>query len=139
VPKTKRWELRSEDEELVLYQDGKVVARGLDEIIKIVGRCPKCGKPAASAYVSTLGYVYAWHVTDDGKKHAWYLGPAQGPWLEVMQYLRRKVIVLSDEDRRILYKVYVKKVKASPEERARAREILNVIINARRVVVYAGA
>jgi len=133
-----KWELKRENGVLRLYQNGEIIAEGIDEILSIVAKCPKCGATAVSAYVSTLGYVYAWHVADDGKKHAWYLGPAQGPWLEVLEALKRKEVILSKRDREILYKVYVKKVKATPEERRRAREILEMIMRARRVVVYGG-
>ncbi|RLE88618.1 MAG: hypothetical protein DRJ67_01635 [Thermoprotei archaeon] len=132
-----RWELKRENGVLRLYRGGKLVAEGIEEILDIIKKCPKCGQPAVSAYVSGLGYIYAWHLADNGKKHAWYIGPAKEPWLEILEVLRRKEITLTKRDREILYKVYVKKVKATPEERRRAREILELVLRASKVVVYA--
>jgi len=136
VPKKPRYELVREGDELVLLQDGKELARGLDTILDVVGRCPKCGARASSAYVTSSGYVYAWHMADDSTKHAWCMGPAAQGWGMIAEALRRKVVELSEEDRRVLHTVYVKKVKCSPEERKRARELLELILRARRVVIY---
>jgi len=114
------------------------VAEGVDEILGLVAKCPKCGEPAVSAYVTRKGYIYAWHVARDGKKHAWYIGPARGPWLKILDCLRRKELVLSDEDREALCKVHAEKMCFDEKERERVKEIIDALLKARKVVVYGG-
>jgi len=134
----RRWQLREEDGVLRLYEGDELIAEGIEEVLEVVSKCPKCGAPALAAYTTNMGYIYAWHMAEDGKKHAWYLGKAEGPWLTILEYLRRREIELSKEDREILYKVYIKKTRATKEERKRAREILDMLLKARKVVIYGG-
>ena len=145
MPRKKRtWEIiRDGDTEyLVLFKDGQPVKiDNLDEIYNIVTKCPVCGQQATSVSLHkrkysgrfvqnrTYEFYYLAHYFNNDK-HMWYLGPAD---YTICKTIAERVThnkpprsagaSISEDEKQLLYKVFIRKKGFSREESELARQI----------------
>ena len=117
----------------LLYQ-GEVV-RDLARIKDIVLTCPYCGARAQRYYFLRDRYVYVWHYKQGGGKHQWCIGPRNPLTEKLVEDLpppgvEEGGVRLTEEERRALYKVFIRKKRYTAEEAEKARAILKKLLGA---------
>jgi hypothetical protein len=127
-----RW-VRSGGDLYLLYQ-GEVV-RDLARIKDIVLTCPYCGARAERYYFLRGRYVYVWHFARGQGKHQWCIGPRNPLTEKLVENLPppgvdEEGVRLTEEERRALYKVFIRKKRYTAEEAERARAILRKLLGA---------
>ena len=108
----------------VLVRDGEVITDA-EKIRDVVTVCPKCGRRATSFYVTTTGYVYAWHPAGHARKHQWCVGPKSDFLLSLLSDVKRQV---TEEERELVAKVFIKGEKVGEREVERAKRALAKIL-----------
>ncbi len=145
MPKKERqWEIIKDNGEeylVILEGDNPRKVTDIDEIYNIVTTCPKCGAKATSVSLhkrnysgrfvqgKTYEFYYLAHYFNNDK-HMWYLGPAD---FEVCKTIAERVAQnkpprntgasISEDEKQLLYKVFIRKKGFSREESELARQI----------------
>jgi hypothetical protein len=125
MPKRYRgWRLALTLKGWVLVKDGEVITDA-ERIRDIVTVCPKCGRMATSFYVTKTGYVYVWHPAGHSRKHQWCVGPKSDFLLSLLSDVKRQV---TEEERELVAKVFIKGEKVGEREVERAKRALAKIL-----------
>jgi hypothetical protein len=104
----------------VLVRGGEVITDA-ERIRDIVTACPKCGRRATSFYVTKTGYVYAWHPAGHSRKHQWCVGPKSDFVLSLLSGVKARV---TEEEKNLVARVFLRGESVGEEERERARSAL---------------
>jgi hypothetical protein len=144
--RTKGWVIVSGEEEYLLVDEGGVARKvtAFEEIYDIVTRCPRCGARATAVALHRLKHkgrfvgerVYEYYYLShsaNGARHAWFLGPRTPLTEKIAERVgagRRRTAEerLPDEEKRLLYRVFIKKKGYTKEEAEQARRILRRFI-----------
>jgi hypothetical protein len=124
----RKWKWVRRNGELCIDYMGQVIC-DQEKMKEVALTCPICGARATNYFVRNTGYVIVWHFTrkDSGSekpgKHSWNLGP-ESPWiLKLVEGLKcsKPGPALTEEEKELLRKVYIRRKGYTKEEAEKAR------------------
>lgn len=142
-----RYVLEKRDGKYILFRERFIRSRRewvREEIGEFTGElrdkvlsCPYCGDKATNYFVQEkdggLRYIWLYHLPEK-QKHNWYLAKASDTWLEWFRNEFDKELTLSREDREAVKRYFLHRKGYSEEDRRRAREIINIVIRAKKII-----
>ena len=145
-----RWSVYKEDGSFVLVKEkwDKISGEWVkEEVIKdrekmeeALLTCPKCGEKAQGWLVRNMyvniSYIYLWHwKSGEKRKHMWFLARYSPEWEELLGSLLKKTIDMTEELRRAIDLVLVKRKGYTKEQKKLAKDFLKTVLSARKIVV----